>query len=61
MENPFKFGTIVEENYFTDRVEEVTYIEQFMKSASIRRPLSVAIRWRWLLPSLSVLSVEPLQ
>ena len=61
MENPFKFGTIVEENYFTDRVEEVTYIEQFMKSASIRRSLSVAIRWRWLLPSLSVLSVEPLQ
>ena len=33
MENPFKFGTIVEENYFTDRVEEVAYIEQFMKSA----------------------------
>ena len=29
MENPFKFGTIVEENYFTDRVEEVAYIEQF--------------------------------
>ena len=23
MENPFKFGTIVEEEYFTDRVEEV--------------------------------------
>ena len=23
MENPFKFGTIVEEDYFTDRVEEV--------------------------------------
>ena len=34
MENPFKFGTIVEENYFTDRVEEVAYIEQFMKSAN---------------------------
>ena len=28
MENPFKFGTIVEEEYFTDRVEEVAYIEQ---------------------------------
>ena len=28
MENPFKFGTIVEEDYFTDRVEEVAYIEQ---------------------------------
>ena len=25
MENPFKFGTIVEEEYFTDRVEEVAY------------------------------------
>ena len=23
MENPFKFGTIVEAEYFTDRVEEV--------------------------------------
>ena len=34
MENPFKFGTIVEENYFTDRVEEVAYIEQFMKIAN---------------------------
>lgn len=34
MENPFKFGTIVEENYFTDRVEEVAYIEQFMKRAN---------------------------
>jgi predicted AAA+ superfamily ATPase len=34
MENPFKFGTIVEENYFTDRVEEVAYIEQFVKSAN---------------------------
>ena len=34
MENPFKFGTIVEEKYFTDRVEEVAYIEQFMKSVN---------------------------
>ena len=34
IENPFKFGTIVEENYFTDRVEEVAYIEQFMKRAN---------------------------
>lgn len=32
MENPFKFGTIVEENYFTDRVEEVAYISQFVNS-----------------------------
>ena len=32
MENPFKFGTIVEEDYFTDRIEEVAYITQFVKS-----------------------------
>ena len=34
MENPFKFGTIVEEEYFTDRVEEVAYICQFVNSAN---------------------------
>ena len=34
MENPFKFGTIVEEDYFTDRVEEVAYIVQFVRSAN---------------------------
>lgn len=34
MENPFRFGTIVEEEYFTDRVEEVAYIKQFLKSAN---------------------------
>lgn len=34
MENPFKFGTIVEADYFTDRVNEVAYIEQFIKSAN---------------------------
>ena len=34
MENPFKFGTIVEEEFFTDRVYEVAYIEQFVKSAN---------------------------
>ena len=34
MENPFKFGTIVEEEYFTDRVEEVDYICQFVNSAN---------------------------
>jgi len=28
MEKPFKFGTIVEEEFFTDRVNEVTYITQ---------------------------------
>lgn len=32
MENPFKFGTIVDEDYFTDRVDEVAYITQFVKS-----------------------------
>ncbi|MBR5085138.1 MAG: ATP-binding protein [Prevotella sp.] len=34
MENPFKFGTIVENEFFTDRVEEVAYIEQFVRSAN---------------------------
>ena len=34
MENPFKFGTIVEAGYFTDMVNEVAYIEQFIKSAN---------------------------
>ena len=34
MENPFKFGTIVEAEYFTDRVKEVAYISQFVKSAN---------------------------
>ena len=34
MENPFKFGTIVEEKYFTDRVNEVAYIKQFLMSAN---------------------------
>ena len=28
MENPFKYGTIVEDEYFTDRIEEVKYITQ---------------------------------
>ena len=32
MENPFKFGTIVEAEYFTDRVKEVAYISQFLES-----------------------------
>ena len=34
MENPFKFGTIVEDNYFTDRVNEVAYIKEFVRSAN---------------------------
>jgi len=34
MENPFKFGTIVDEEYFTDRVNEVAYICQFLNSAN---------------------------
>ena len=33
-ENPFKFGTIVDDEYFTDRVQEVTYISQFVNSAN---------------------------
>ena len=34
MENPFKFGTIVEDDYFTDRVKEVAYIRHFVESAN---------------------------
>ena len=34
MENPFKFGTIVEDEFFTDRLEEVAAICQFVKSAN---------------------------
>lgn len=33
-ENPFKFGTIVDEEYFTDRVLEVEYIKQYVQSAN---------------------------
>ena len=32
MENPFKFGAIVEEEYFTDRIEKVASISQFLNS-----------------------------
>lgn len=31
MENPFKFGSIVEGNYFTDRAQEVAYIRQYIE------------------------------
>ena len=31
MDNPFKFGTIVEDEYFTDRVEEVAIQNQISK------------------------------
>ena len=34
IENPFKFGTIVEEEYFTDRIQEVKYICQFLRSSN---------------------------
>ena len=44
----------------TKRLDAVEFIRQH-QAVSIRRPLSVVIRWQWLLPSLSVLSVEPLQ
>ncbi len=32
MENPFKFGSLVDAPYFTDRVKELEYIVQFLKS-----------------------------
>ena len=35
MENSFMFGSVVEEEYFTDRVEDVAYICRFVKSANL--------------------------
>ena len=32
MENPFKFGSIVENEFFTDRVKEVEYICNYLNS-----------------------------
>ena len=32
MGNPFKFGTIVDGQYFTDRTKELQYVEQILKS-----------------------------
>ena len=34
MENPFKYGAIVDADYFTDSVDEVRYINQFVQSAN---------------------------
>ena len=34
MENPFKYGAIVEADFFTDRIEEVAYISHFVNSAN---------------------------
>jgi hypothetical protein len=34
MNNPFKYGTIVDADYFTDRVDEVAYISHFINSAN---------------------------
>lgn len=34
MENPFKFGSIVENQFFTDRVKEVEYICHYIDSAN---------------------------
>ena len=32
MGNPFKFGTIVDGQYFTDRTKELQYVEQILQS-----------------------------
>ncbi len=32
MDNPFKFGSLVDTPYFTDRVRELDYIVQFLRS-----------------------------
>ena len=34
MENPFKFGSLVDAPYFTDRVKELDYIVQFLNPAA---------------------------
>ena len=34
MENPFKFGTIVEDSFFTDRVNERQYVSEILNSAN---------------------------
>ena len=34
MENPFRLGTIVDGEYFTDRVREVAYSKEFVNSAN---------------------------
>ena len=34
MQNPFKFGSIVEEPYFTNRVEEIRKVKSILKSAN---------------------------
>lgn len=34
MNNPFKFGSIVDEPYFTDRINELAYIKHSMNSAN---------------------------
>lgn len=35
MENPFKFGTIVDGSYFTDRVEEQEKVKQVISSENL--------------------------
>ena len=32
MENPFKFGTVVDGDYFTDRTQELVYVKQVLDS-----------------------------
>jgi hypothetical protein len=34
MENPFKYGAIVEAEFFTDRIEEVAYISHFVNTTN---------------------------
>ena len=32
MKNPFKFGTVVEDEFFTDRIEELQQVKQTLNS-----------------------------
>lgn len=36
MDNPFKFGTLVDEPYFTDRIEEPARIGQLDRFKKVR-------------------------
>lgn len=36
MKNPFKFGTVVEDEFFTDRIEELQQVKQTLNSDNHR-------------------------
>lgn len=46
MENPFKFGSLVDAPYFTDRVKELDYIVQFLKEREPSRSYVTTTFWQ---------------